>query len=121
MAELFVAKKSAVTNGERVLLELDGFEIGVYRHNDTFYAYRNVCLHQGGPVCAGVTMGRVDDIIAADRTYVRQSFDASDPHIICPWHGYEYRLLTGECAADPRLRLQRFDIVERNGDVYVVV
>ena len=29
-------------------------------------------------------------------------------HFVCPWHGYEYDLKTGECAADRRLRLKSY-------------
>lgn len=121
MVDLLVGPKDAMRDGDRRLIEADGFEVGVYRHDGHFYAYRNVCVHQGGPACEGIVIGRVEDVLGPDRTYLRQRFDSSDPHIVCPWHGYEYRMLTGECAADRNLRLKRYDVVERNGEIYVVV
>jgi nitrite reductase/ring-hydroxylating ferredoxin subunit len=121
MTEVFVADKNDMKDGDRILVEADGFEVGVYQHAGKYYAYRNVCVHQGGPACEGIVIAKVEDIYAPDQTYVRQRFDESDPHIVCPWHGYEYRLLTGECAPDKRLRLQRHDIVERDGGIYVVL
>jgi nitrite reductase/ring-hydroxylating ferredoxin subunit len=121
MAELLIGPKDEMQDGDRRLIETDGFEVGVYRHEGQYYAYRNVCVHQGGPACEGIVIGKVEDVLAPDRTYIRQRFDDSDPHIVCPWHGYEYRLVTGECAPDPRLRLKRYNIVERNNQLFVVV
>jgi nitrite reductase/ring-hydroxylating ferredoxin subunit len=40
---------------------------------------------------------------------------------VCPWHGWEYKLRTGECAPDPSLKLKRYDVVKREGGIYVVV
>jgi len=42
-------------------------------------------------------------------------------HIVCPWHGYEFHLSDGVHVADKRLRLQKFEVIERNGEVYVAV
>ena len=50
-----------------------------------------------------------------------QTYDDDEPHIVCPWHGWEYKLKTGECAPDPKLRLKRHEVVQREGGVYVVI
>jgi nitrite reductase/ring-hydroxylating ferredoxin subunit len=121
MAEVFIAKKDEMRDGDRLLVEADDYEVGVYRHNGKYYAYRSVCVHQGGPACEGIVIAKVEDVLGPDKSYIRQRFDETDPHIVCPWHGYEYRLLTGECAANPRLGLKRHEIVERDGNVYVVL
>jgi nitrite reductase/ring-hydroxylating ferredoxin subunit len=42
-------------------------------------------------------------------------------HIICPWHAYEFHLETGVNVCDGRIRLQKFNVVEKNGSVYVNV
>jgi nitrite reductase/ring-hydroxylating ferredoxin subunit len=121
MNRIYVARSAEMREGERRLVDCDGFEIGVYRFDGRFFAYKNQCLHQGGPACEGITIARVVDVIGADSTFLGQRFDESDPHIVCPWHAWEYRLLTGECAGDGSLRLQRYDIEERDGSVYVIV
>lgn len=36
------------------LVSADGREIGIRTRAGEFFAYENVCLHQGGPVCEGV-------------------------------------------------------------------
>ena len=41
-------------------------------------------------------------------------------HFVCPWHGYEYDLKTGECVGDRRLKLKRFEVVHRGDDIFVI-
>ena len=48
-----------------------------------------------------------------------ERFSETEPHIVCPWHGWEYDLRTGRCAADPRFALRRYEVVCREGEVYV--
>jgi nitrite reductase/ring-hydroxylating ferredoxin subunit len=50
-----------------------------------------------------------------------QEFDENDPHIVCPWHGYEFHLSDGTHVVDKRLRLKKYDVIERDGEVYVSV
>ena len=50
-----------------------------------------------------------------------QKFSDSQVHFVCPWHGYEYDIRTGECAADRRLRLKKYNVVQRGDDIYVAV
>jgi len=120
MPEVFVAKVADLPDGERRIVTHDGQEIGVFNWQGAFYAYQNLCVHQGGPACEGIIRGKVVDIYAEDKSFVAQTYDDNDPHIICPWHGYEYDLKTGECAADRRLRLKSFDVVRRGEDIYVL-
>jgi nitrite reductase/ring-hydroxylating ferredoxin subunit len=35
----------------------------VIRHREKYYAYRNLCPHQGGPACEGLRMPQVVDQI----------------------------------------------------------
>jgi nitrite reductase/ring-hydroxylating ferredoxin subunit len=64
-------------------------------------------------------INKVVDIIAADRTYQGQTF-SDDVHFVCPWHGYEYELKTGQCIGDRKLKLKKFAVVRRGDDIYVV-
>ena len=120
MPEIFVARSSEFADGERRIVSQGTLEVGVFRWDGQFYAYRNTCAHQGGPVCEGLLMHRVEDVLAPDRTWQGQRFSATDIHFVCPWHGYEYDLRTGECAADRRLRLRAYPVVVRGEDVYVL-
>jgi nitrite reductase/ring-hydroxylating ferredoxin subunit len=41
--------------------------------------------------------------------------------VACPWHGWEYDLLTGKMLADERIRLKRYPVEVRDGTVYVTL
>jgi nitrite reductase (NADH) small subunit len=105
--------------GSRRIAIVDGVEIGVYRRGERFHAYENLCAHQGGPACEGITIGAVEPVLREDRTIAGERFSERE-HIVCPWHGYEYELESGTCAHDPRIRLRRFDVVRRGDEVYVL-
>ena len=120
MTQIFVCKDIEMKDGDVRIVHKDKLEIGVYRYAGSYYAYRNYCLHQGGPACEGIIRHKVVDVLGPDKTFLGQSYDRDEPHIVCPWHGWEYKLLTGECAPDPSLRLKRYDVVQREGGIYVV-
>lgn len=120
MAEIFVARSAEFAEGDRRIVSHDGIEIGVFRWQGSFYAYDNLCLHQGGPACEGLIMHKVEDVLAPDRTWRGQRFSPDEVHFVCPWHGYEYDLKTGECAADRRLKLKAYPVVQHGEDVYVI-
>ena len=119
MPEVFVAKEAELPDGERRIVAHEGTEIGVFRWEGKLYAYQNLCVHQGGPACEGIIMHKVEDVLGPDRTWHGQKF-SDEVHFVCPWHGYEYDLRTGECAADRRLRLKSYSVVQRGEDIYVV-
>src|SRR5262249_50093167 len=85
-----------------------------------FYAYSNFCLHQGGPACEGLTIAKVEERLLPDKTSQGLYFSDSEMHFVCPWHGYEYDMKTGECVSDRKLNLRQSKGVETGDDVYVV-
>ncbi len=119
MPECFVAKASDLHDGDRRIVVAGREEIGVFFKDGAYFAYSNYCVHSGGPACEGIMINRVVDVIAEDRTYQGQVF-GDEVHFVCPWHGYEFELKTGQCVGDRRLRLKKYDVVQRGDDIYVV-
>ena len=66
-------------------------------------------------------MHKVEDMIGSDKTWQGQKFSDSDVNFVCPWHGYEYDIKTGECPADRRLKLRSYKVVRRGDDIFVTV
>jgi nitrite reductase/ring-hydroxylating ferredoxin subunit len=120
MAEQFVGKLSEFQDGDRRIIFVGDNEIGVFRHEGQFYAYSNFCLHQGGPACEGLTIAKVEERIMPDKTSRGLYFSDTEMHFVCPWHGYEYDMKTGECVSDRKLKLRRYKVVEKEDGVYVV-
>ena len=121
MAEVLVCKTDELAEGGVRIVYLDQHEVAVIRQNGAYYAYRNVCPHQGGPACEGIRVPRVIDVIDDEGAFMGQSYDEDDLHIVCPWHGYEFHLTTGEHVGDKRIKLKKYNIVERGGEVYVSI
>ena len=88
----------------------------VIRSRDgNLYALTAKCLHQGGPLEAGVLY---DHMTPANEVgeYVP---DTNCEVLKCPWHGYEYDIKTGCVIADPTRRLQQFSVTEEGDDIVV--
>jgi len=101
MAKLVkVADASDLKPGQGELVEVDGQPIALFNVNGAFYALGAVCPHEGGPL---------------------QDGDLEGDTVICPWHGYDYNLRTGECSVDPELRVATFVVKTEGNGVFIEV
>ena len=121
VAALFVGKETEFEDRDRKIIAQGDLEIGVFHVNGDFYAYENNCVHQGGPVCQGKILNKVEEVLADDKTSKGLKFSESDVHIVCPWHGYEYNLMTGRHPGDKNVRLKPYEVKVDDGEVYVIV
>ena len=119
MPECFVANVSDLKDGDRRIVVSGKHEVGVFFKDGEYYGYSNYCVHAGGPACEGILVNKVVDLIGPDRTYQGQSF-SDELHFVCPWHGYEYDMKTGECVSDRKLKLRKYKVVEKGDEVYVL-
>ena len=120
MAECFVAKASELKDGDRRIIIHDRHEIGVFRNEGEYFAYSNYCLHQGGPACEGLTIAAVEEKLRPDKTSMGLSFSETEMHFVCPWHGMEYDMKTGECVSDRKMKLKKYKVLEKGDELYVV-
>jgi nitrite reductase/ring-hydroxylating ferredoxin subunit len=121
VAEVYVGQVSEFIETDTKIVKSGSLEIGVMHRKGEFFAYRNLCLHQGGPACQGMIIAKVEEVLAPDHTFIAERFSDTEIHFVCPWHGYEYDLATGEFVADRKQKLQKFDVVKKDGNVYVIV
>jgi nitrite reductase/ring-hydroxylating ferredoxin subunit len=119
--QILACAAGEIADGETRIVSNGDLEIGLIRHNGAYFAYRNLCPHQGGPACEGMRIPAVKDVLGEDQEFLCQTFDETDMHIVCPWHGYEFHLDSGINVADERLRLLKFNVIERDGGVYVEI
>jgi nitrite reductase/ring-hydroxylating ferredoxin subunit len=117
MREIVLGPVSSFTDPGRKVVDIDGVEVGVFHLKGRFTAYENLCPHQGGPVCQGKIVPRVEEIVGADRRSNGMSFSKTQTNIVCPWHGYEFDIATGCHQGDQRLRLRMIDVHVADGDV----
>jgi nitrite reductase (NADH) small subunit len=121
MGEISAGKVIEFKDGDRRIVSTTQGEIGVLRIGDEFVAYNNVCPHQGGPICEGMLIHKVEEVIAPDRTFHGFRFSPETLHLVCPWHSWEFDVRTGACAGDGKHRLRRYRVTERDGEVFVLI
>jgi nitrite reductase/ring-hydroxylating ferredoxin subunit len=106
MQQHVIARLREFPPGTRRVVDVAGRSIGVFNLRGEFFALRNSCPHQAGPLCLGLLMGRV----SADRPYAL-AYDPEHAIIKCPWHGWEFDLRTGRSVFNPhRVRVRAYDV-----------
>jgi len=103
----------------RLVVDVGGQTIGIFRVKGRLYAYKNTCPHQGGPVCQGLIIPAVRELVSAHQVSTGYAFDEGEMRIVCPWHGYEFSIETGSHPAKAEIRLTAVPVSEENGVVYV--
>ena len=84
--ELLVGKTSEFEDGGKKIIPNGKSEIGVYLIKGEWFAYQNLCPHQGGPACEGLLMAKVEEIIDPFTFYTKDEHDSDsngsfDTHI----------------------------------------
>ena len=61
-----------------------------------------------------------EERLMPDMTSKGLYFSDTELHFVCPWHGYEYDIKTGECVSDRKLKLRKYEVIQKGDEVYVV-
>ena len=110
-----VARVVELPPGERKIIEIAERSIGVFNVNGTFVAVLNLCPHALAPICRGRVGGTTVQSAPGEYRW------AHDGEILaCPWHGWEFNLLTGKSLVDRR-HLHHFAVTVEDEMVYVQV
>jgi 3-phenylpropionate/trans-cinnamate dioxygenase ferredoxin subunit len=111
MGTHIIATVTEIPPGERKLVTLEGRDIGVFNVDGEFYALRNRCPHQGGPLCKGRLSGFVTAKVPGEYEYTRKG-----EILRCPWHGWEYDIKTGQSWVDPAsVRVRSYEVEITSG------
>ena len=79
-------------------VSVGGKSVAVANVGGQFHAISNTCLHRGGPLGDGVLDGEI---------------------VTCPWHGWQYDVITGKVSQNPTVGVDRYPIEVRGEDIYV--
>lgn len=89
----------------------------VRTNSGSLHAFHGYCPHQGGPLSAGCLRGTT---LPSDPGVYR--YGREGEILRCPWHGFEFDVLSGRCVADgERLGLRAFAVATEGDDVVVEV
>jgi nitrite reductase (NADH) small subunit len=108
-----VASVGEITPGQCKLVEVEGRSIGIFNVAGTFIAVLNVCPHELAPICAGRVSGTTLPSAPGEFRWGREGEILS-----CPWHGWEFDLITGQCLTD-RSKLLRYPVTVEGDTLYL--
>ena len=111
-----VGKVSDFPAGSHRVVKVGGREIGIFNIEGEFFGLPNVCPHQTGPLCEGNTTGT---LIAREDSDWKPQWLYDGEIVVCPWHGLEYHIPTGQCLAYPSVKLRRYEVVVEDNEVKV--
>ncbi len=97
-------------------MKIEGRSLVVVRKDAAFYALRDTCPHQGGPLSLGRVSGTPDPCLPGDEVTLGREGEI----LTCPWHGWEFDMNTGRALADPlRRRVKTYPVRIRGNRVWV--
>lgn len=106
-----VARVDEIPPGARKIVEVSGRSIGIFNLGGEFFALRNRCPHQGGPLCEGRVWGALEADRPGELRYSR-----GGEILACIWHGWEFEIRTGQSWCDPaRLRVRQYQVEVESG------
>jgi len=96
MSQHVVATVGEIAPGSCKIVTIRGREIGVFNVHDAYYALINRCPHEGAELCRGRVHGRFESDRPGQYRLTRVG-----EMLRCPWHGWEFDILTGQSWCHP--------------------
>ncbi len=94
---IVVAPAADFPAGQCKVVDIEGVAVAVFHVGNEFFAIANRCPHKGNRLCDGELEGH---------------------HIVCPGHGWDFDLRTGETSWDPLIH-RTYRVLVENGIVSV--
>jgi 3-phenylpropionate/trans-cinnamate dioxygenase ferredoxin subunit len=113
-----VGRTDDLGEGEGMLVTVANRSIGIFKVGGDFYGLMNKCPHLGGPLCKGRLTGALTSDGPGHFKYDRET-----TLIVCPWHGWEYDVRTGQSYLNPKTAAARpYQVqVENGGEVSIEI
>ncbi len=111
MGKHVIGRAGEIPPGSRRIVEAEGRSIGVFNVQGSYYALRNSCPHQAAPLCLGSIKGMTMPSKPGEYIWAR------DGEIVrCPWHGWEFDILTGRSIFNPhKMRVKTYEVTVEQG------
>jgi nitrite reductase/ring-hydroxylating ferredoxin subunit len=119
--DIIACKTSEIDEQGRKILDIDGFEVAIFRLDDTFYAYENNCPHAGGPACQGKILPLTQEAVDDQQCSSGRVFSKQKINVVCPWHGMEFDIRSGEHPLTRRFRLRKIPLRVEGQDIVLTL
>jgi nitrite reductase/ring-hydroxylating ferredoxin subunit len=91
-----IAATDEVKPGQGMVAEVNGKSLAVFNVDGQFHVIDNTCVHRGGPLGEGEL----------------------DAHVVtCPWHGWQFNVLTGACVNNPSAKVECYEVKVEGADL----
>lgn len=111
-----VAQVAEIEPGARKLVMVEGRSIGLFNVHGVIIAILNVCPHELGPICRGRVGGTTLPSPPGEYLWGREG-----EILACPWHGWEFDLLTGKALAHDRKRLRLYPVTIEEDTIFITL
>ena len=116
MKRTVVGTVNEIPPGECKIVDVEGRQIGIFNVGGEFHAVRNICPHQFAPVCLGEVQGTTLPSAPGELVWGKEG-----QVLICPWHGWEFDLMTGRSLFDPKVSLKTYPVEVDGAEVILVM
>jgi nitrite reductase/ring-hydroxylating ferredoxin subunit len=114
--KFLVGKVDDLEEGQGMVVTANNRSIGIFKVQGQFYGLLNQCPHKGAEMCRGRLVGILESPTPGKFTY-----DVSHKLLMCPWHGWEFDVRTGQSYCDPNtVRSRPYQVVVEDGQEVVV-
>ena len=120
MKKHYLCSASEITTDNHRVFNIGRHSFGVFFVGGKYYGLRNVCPHQGAPLCEGAgVFDQIEAEVTSDRK-VREFVKTKKCIVACPWHGFEYDIRTGQSLVRKDWKVKTYEIhVDDKNDLYV--
>lgn len=115
MSRVKVAQAADIGDGERLIKEVNGREIGIFNIGGEYHALPNRCPHQGGPLCEGPVANRLNDDATNGEGL---QWEKTDEILYCPWHQCTFHIPTGRSYGYPA-DSPTYEVYAEDGDLFL--
>jgi nitrite reductase/ring-hydroxylating ferredoxin subunit len=109
-----VGSVAEIQEGTRLVKEVNGRSICIFKLDGEFHACLNECPHVGGPVGEGAVTE-----VSCENASMYPHSDPGDKLITCPWHGWPFSLADGQNSYTEDYRIPVFDVKVENNEIYI--
>jgi nitrite reductase (NADH) small subunit len=115
--KVFACELNLLNSGKAFITDINQVSIGIFCENGQIYAVRNVCPHKSAPVCQGTVGGTM---LPSDPCEFQFGLDGEV--LKCPWHGWEFSLVTGDALFGiSNRKLKTYPVVIEDERVYIEI
>ena len=90
--------------------------IGVFNVGGRLYALKNLCPHQGGPLCQGVITGTAEGRLP-EKGPPQHAWVREGEIIRCPWHRWEFEIATGKTVFRSKMRVATYRVLVKENEL----